>query len=519
MNKELLSLSEQRLHQLKSILVDAGLRSEQISIDKESVDEYPITATIRWGFNANASSGSHAVTPPTGSRQVRDTNDLSNAIQKEQNRLEQDYQAHKHFLHSVLSLDKVKPIHTVSPPSTYHTYEKCNSCSGKGNTTCLSCHGSKKRPCTDCNAQGRVRTGEPYSTNEYSQCTRCWGQGTVQCSHCQGNGTHQCSNCSGKGSTLTYRQVTLMATSSWSVSIAPFFPQHQLINQYLTNIGPIQTSVLADSLKLAELENHTGGLHDAHYAGKLTVSTIRVNLPIDHASQAYTIIYLGHQVEPIDPPKLLDDLLRNKIDELSQLHKNLNTTASTQQLFSKITSIELMNQAIKKIASFKSPTEKDTQQAITNLTHGYLSDDTATTLSLIFHDCLKKISPVYSKLTWTVVTLLLSIIVYGISTRNLPSPDFLYIFLSFLNLEYLYRLIPPSLFFTFSILYILIDTLVLLTISLVIIIPLSMILRQISLRKLPKAYRLPAKHLKPFKYVALILCGVALLSIFIDYFR
>lgn len=263
--------------------------------------------------------------------------------------------------------------------------------------------------------------------------------------------------------------------------------------------------------------------------GTLVISTIYLSLPVNNTTQQYKLIYLGRQIDPINPPTLLDDVLEKKIAELSQLNSKPITPVVAQQLFSKITSIELMNQTLKKVASLKSPSNEDTQHAIMRLTNGYLSSQSARTLSLVFHNCLSKISPVYSKLAWILVSTPLALIVFLMSTENIPRLFALHRFLGFIGLDYLLDLFLNAINFSplhYSLslhlfiytLFIFIDTLALLTLSLVIIIPLSMILRQISLRKLPKAYRLPAKHLKPFKYVALILCGVALLGTSISFF-
>lgn len=281
-------------------LVDGNNATAKDVIDKGYKDsDGTVSLYTKWSFSAETNdsktAGGSSANRHFGENVARFKEYSQNLI----NDANYDLSLRKNFINNLNSrgtngiLDASQSSYVVHNFATFSYHFDCGNCRGGGRVSCYSCSGGGTCICYGCSGSGSEFFQEPVYRNgqyagtksSYRSCNVCFGTGRRTCGGCGGGGIVNCRSCSGYGFFTKYRNISVIASTSYSIGVASHIEGIKLRDYLLTK----NLRYCFDNLEFKFLDSYelSSNSHQFHYEAQTIVMEHNVQI-LNYIYQMYT---------------------------------------------------------------------------------------------------------------------------------------------------------------------------------------------------------------------------------------
>jgi hypothetical protein len=231
-------------------------------------------------------------------------------------------------------------------------------------------------------------------------CHSCFGSGRRVCSSCGGRGKVRCNACDGHGQFTDFAHVKCIATPHWTVQVEAGISPRELQN-FFQQEGPASSAGL-----LQFTQSLNGYADDDTWSVAYHASSLVTELGFGAHKKEYTVDAVGDVPTIFVRAPLFDDLFSSEIKDAAQATTSATTLRKLESkasiIFHEYCKSPALDRAMKLIAE----QSIDAETALTRSMNGFITKDAVNKLGLALQTVLNKVSPQYSTVAWTAITIL-----------------------------------------------------------------------------------------------------------------
>lgn len=406
-------IGDQHLASVRQLVDGNHVRADEIQESHFRYCDCAITIDVTWRFVARYSEktieGNAAV---SGAHYGYERTDFLAEFNLRRDQASHNLELRRSFQESVLSSNtSLSWSHQERQAWDFgqHSYcHTCGTCHGHGDVECWNCHGTGKKTCYHCHGMGwtwqtRTRTagsGQVISEQYQQDCNVCFRACKLRCNQCLATGKLRCENCKGHGFFTDIIHTTAVAIPSINYRVNASLQAQQLAD-YMSSIGNSQAAQFFDFSFNQNYNINSGWV--AQYVCQTTLVEQHFSL----RQKDYLAAVVGPRVIPFVRPHLFDEIFKEELLDLHAIYsKSTKAGINKDQalhFFKTYCGQPVLDRALQAVAKLSATDRKIPGDAVSNACKGYISQDAASDLGKCMADLLDRVSPAYSKWSWTLI--------------------------------------------------------------------------------------------------------------------